>query len=226
MRVALLRVLMEPSLLTVTGGFAILDEQQRRLHQRARAHGYIDLDGYLAARGQQQTSLTQLASELGTTTPIARRLRDHAGLALPPRHVTAARTLRHATDHKLATRAAQLGFASLEAYLADRALTRSWPSTQIASELGVHPATVRDRLDRHRLPRQRATARPRQATQRQLASWAAKRQARLTALGFPDIEGYLRTRRVAQGWSLRRMAAELHLAPSWLKSQIHRLGIL
>src|SRR6266511_256310 len=118
MRVALLRVLMEPSLLTVTGGFAILDEQQRRLHQRARAHGYIDLDGYLAARGQQQTSLPQLAS------------------------------------------------------------------------------------------------------------WAAKRQARLTALGFPDIEGYLRTRRVAQGWSLRRMAAELHLAPSWLKSQIHRLGIL
>ncbi len=57
-----------------------------------------------------------------------------------------------------------LGFASLRAYLADRALTRGWPSSRIASELGVHAATVRDRLDRHRLPRRRAIVQPAAST--------------------------------------------------------------
>jgi len=63
---------------------------------------------------------------------------------------------------------AELGFASLGAYLTDRARTRGWPSGQIATELGVHAATVRDRLDRHGLPRQRATGRPAAATERPL----------------------------------------------------------
>jgi hypothetical protein len=65
-------------------------------------------------------------------------------------------------------------------------------SRHLASELGVHPATVRDRLDQHRLPRSRATRRPYQAIQRQTASWAGKRQARLAGLGFADVEEYLR----------------------------------
>jgi hypothetical protein len=39
------------------------------------------------------------------------------------------------------------------------------------------------------------------------------------------MEGYLRVRRVGQGWSLRRMLAELHMAPTWLNGQMHRLGI-
>jgi hypothetical protein len=139
--------------------------------------------------------------------------------------VTAARRLRATTDQQLAARAAELGFASLQDYLTDRAMTRRWSGTSIASELGVQPATVRDRLDQHRLPRQRATIRPRRATARQTECWAAKRQARLAGLGFPDVEDYLRVRRVEQGWSLRRMLAELHVAPTWLNGQMQRLGI-
>jgi hypothetical protein len=79
----------------------------------------------------------------------------------------------------VAARVAELGFPSLQDHLADRAVTRRWPGTMIASELGVQPATVRDRLDQHLLPRQRATIRPHRAIQRQRECWAAKRQARL-----------------------------------------------
>jgi hypothetical protein len=120
---------------------------------------------------------------------------------------------------------AELGFASLQDYLTDRVTTRRWPSTMIASELGVHPDTVRDRLDQHRLPRRRASVRPRRAIARQTECWAAKRQARLAGLGFSDVEEYLRVRRVEQGWSLRRMLTELQVAPVWLKDQLHRLRI-
>ena len=128
------------------------------------------------------------------------------------------------TDQHLAARAAGLGFATLRAYLADRAITRRWPTTSIASELGVQPATVRDRLDQHGLPRQRATIRPHRSIQRQTECWAAKRQARLAELGFADVEDYLRVRRVEQGWSLRRMLAELQVGSAWLKAQMRWLG--
>jgi hypothetical protein len=96
-----------------------------------------------------------------------------------PPGVTAAHTRRTTTDQQLTTRAAELGFASLRAYLTDRAITRQWPTTSIAGELGVQPATVRDRLDQHRLPRGQATRRPYWATARQTACWPARRQARL-----------------------------------------------
>jgi hypothetical protein len=104
-------------------------------------------------------------------------------------------------------------------------MARRWASTSVADELGVHPATVRDRLDQHGLPRQRAARRPHRAIQRQRACWAARRWARLVGLGFVDIEGYLRVRRVEQGWSLRRMLAELQVGSAWLKRQTTRLGI-
>ncbi len=185
--------------------------QQRRLHDHARTLGFADLASYLQARCQQRASPTQLASEP----------------ARPPRlrQVSAARRRRTTTDQQLTTRAAELGFASLRAYLTDRATTRRWPSTSIADELGVHPATVRDRLDRHGLPRQRATRRPGRAIQRQTECWAAKRQARLVGLGFADVEEYLRVRRVGQGWSLRRMLAELRVGSAWLKGQMNQLQI-
>jgi len=139
--------------------------------------------------------------------------------------VTAARTRRTCTDQRLAVRAAELGFPSLRGYLADRGMTRRRLSTSIADELGVHPGTVRDRLDRHALPRQRATRRPRRAILRQTACWAAKRQARLAQLGFADLEHYLRVRRVGQGWSLRRMLAKLQVGSTWLKDQMEQLEI-
>ncbi len=139
--------------------------------------------------------------------------------------MTAAHTRRSSTDQQLTLRATELGFASLQAYLTDRAITRRWPPTSIAGELGVHPGTVRDRLDQHGLPRQRATIRPRRAVQRQRACWAGKRQARLAELGFAGVEQYLRVRRLEWGWSLRRMLTELQVGSAWLKDQMHRLRI-
>jgi hypothetical protein len=201
-----------PRRLSIRGGFAVIDQPQRRLHDHARDQGFAEIGSYLQARCQQQASPAQLASELHTTT-VVRRLLATADITPPPRRVTAARRRRSSTDQHLAARAAELGFASLGAYLADRAVTRRWPTTSIASELGVLPATVRDRLDRHRLPRQRATRRPRRAIQRQRACWAAKRHARLAALGFADVEGYLRVRRVEQGWSLRACSPSCRWVP-------------
>jgi hypothetical protein len=214
-----------PRTLTLKGGFAILDNQQRRLNRHAHAQGFTDLHGYLQARCQQQASPAQLASELATTTTVVRRLLDQAGITPSPRQVTAARRRRSSTDQHLAARAAELGFASLQDYLADRAVTRRWSSISIAGELGVQPATVRDRLDQHGLPRLRATIRPRRAIQRQTECWAAKRQARLAGLGFASVEEYLRVRRVGQGWSLRRMLAELRVGSAWLKGQMNQLHI-
>ncbi len=214
-----------PRRLSISGGFAVIDQPQRRLHEHARTQGFADLGSYLQARCQQQASPAQLARELHTTTTVVRRLLDTAGATPSPRQVTAARRRRNSTDQHLAARAADLGFASLQDYLTARAMTRRWPSTSIAGELGTHPSTVRDRLDQHGLPRRRATRRPRQAIQRQTACWAAKRQARLAELGFDDVEGYLLVRRVEQGWSLRRMLAELRVGSAWLKEQMHRLRI-
>src|SRR6266566_660840 len=110
--------------LSISGGFTVLDSQQRRLHRHAHAQGHSDLASYLLTRAQQQASPAQLASELGTTTTVIRHLLDTAGITPPPRRVTAAHTRRATTDQQLTTRAAELGFASLRAYLADRAITR------------------------------------------------------------------------------------------------------
>jgi hypothetical protein len=189
---------------------------------RSRAE-FTDLASHLLARARQQASPAQLASQLATTAKVVHRLLDTAGLAPPPRQVTAARRRRSSTDQHLAIRARELGFASLQEYLTDRVTTRRWPGTNIASELGVQPATVRDRLDQHRLPRQRATIRPHRAIQRQTECWAAKRRGSLAGLGFADVGEYLRVRRVEQGWSLPRMLAELQVGSAWLKDQMQRL---
>ena len=212
-------------MLTLRGGFTVIDSQERRLHCHAHAQGYGDLASYLRARCQQRASPALLASELATTPTVVRHLLQEVGVAPSPRQVTAAHTRRTTTDQHLAARAAELGFASLQDYLTDRAMTRRWPSTSIARELGVHTGTVRDRLDQHRLPRRRATIRSYRTIQRQRACWAGKRQARLVGLGFSDVEDYLRVRRVGQGWSLRRMLAELRVGSAWLKDQLHRLRI-
>ncbi len=203
----------------------MLARQQRRLHERVHALGFADLHSYLQARCQQHASLAQLAAELGTTTLDIRRLLDHAGLQPPPPPVTVARQRRRATDQQLTLRAAEAGFASLEAYLADRVATRAWPLARVAQELGVHPATVGDRLDQHGLRRQRPTAGHQRAATRRAAKWAAQRQARLAGLGFTDVEEYLRARRVGQGWSVRRMRAELRVSRPWLEEGMDRLAI-
>jgi hypothetical protein len=116
--------------------------------------------------------------------------------------VTAARRRSSSTDQHLAGRAAELGFRSLQAYLADRAVIRRWPSTSIASELGVQAGTVRDRLDQHGLPRRRRPGGPTGecAAEGLLGGQAAGPPGRA---GVRRCGGDLRVHRVGQGCSLR-----------------------
>jgi hypothetical protein len=144
--------------LAITGGFTVTDRQQRRLHHRARTLGFPDLNSYLVARSQQDTSLTQLANELHTTISVIRRLIDEACIRRCSPRVRGARQRRRATDRRLTERAAQLGFADLGAYLADRVTRQRWLLTEVADELGIHPDTVRDRLDRYGCAAPRPTA--------------------------------------------------------------------
>ena len=84
---------------------------------------------------------------------------DEAGIHRSSPKVRSARQRRRTTDQRLSKRAAQLGFADLGAYLADRVTQRAWTLAQIAKELGVNRDTVRDRLDRYGLRRTGQTAR-------------------------------------------------------------------
>jgi len=111
------------------------------------------------ARCQQDASLAQLAGELDTTVDVVRPLIDEAGIHRSSWKVRGARQRRRTTDQHLTERAAQLGFADLGAYLADRVTARAWPLTKVAEELGVNRDAVRDRLDRDGLARTGRTAR-------------------------------------------------------------------
>jgi DNA-binding NtrC family response regulator len=145
--------------LLIKGGFTVIDGQQRCLHDRAHTLGFPDLESYLAARCQDDASLARLAGELDTTSDVVRRLLDQAGIHRSSPKVRSARQRRRTTDQRLTERAAQLGFASLHAYLVDRVTRQAWPLTQVADELGVNRDTVRDRLDRYGLRRIGQTAR-------------------------------------------------------------------
>ncbi len=84
---------------------------------------------------------------------MVRRLLDRASVHLSPRPVRSARQRRRATDQLLTVRAAQLGVAGLQAYLADRAGQKAWSRAQVADELDADRSTVKDRLDRYGLRR-------------------------------------------------------------------------
>ncbi len=191
--------------------------------------GFADPGGYLVARSQQDASLAQLASELDTTVDAIGRLLDQAGIRRSPRPARSTHQRHHSTDRRLTDRAAQLGFASLPAYLADRVVQQAWSLARVASELGTNPKTVRDRLDRYGLRRTRQTpaqqAGSRRSAQRNRTRGQARRAARLAALGFADLQGYLRVRRLQQGWPVRRVRAELRVDPAWLRQQMRELGI-
>jgi hypothetical protein len=89
--------------------------------------------------------------------------------------------------------------------------------------------TVRRLLDEHGIRRTRRTPREQAAGKRgrraQAAAWQARRAARLAERGFQDLAGYLQTRHVEQGWSIRRMRAELRVGRRWLVGELARLGL-
>lgn len=59
----------------------------------------------------------------------------------------------------------------------------------------------------------------------QAAAWQARRTARLAELSFPDLAAYLQRRLVEQGWSVRRMRAELGVGRHWLVAELAGLGL-
>ena len=124
---------------------------------------------------------------------------------------------------------AELGFADVRAYMADRLLTQGGLLADVAAELGAHRVTVRRLMDQHGIWRVRRTARELAAGERgrqvQSVSWQARRAERLTELGFVDLAGYLQCRFVEQGWSIKRMRAELRVGRRWLVAELARLGV-
>jgi hypothetical protein len=57
----------------------------------------------------------------------------------------------------------------------------------------------------------------------QAVGWQARLTARLAELGFEDLATYLRVRQVEQGWSVKRMRAELGVGRRWLVGELTRL---
>jgi hypothetical protein len=82
---------------------------------------------------------------------VIRRLLAEAGIHRSPPKVRSACQRRLATDRRLTERAAWLGFAGLQAYLADHVAERAWTLVQVAAELGIDRNTVSDRLNAYGL---------------------------------------------------------------------------
>jgi hypothetical protein len=206
------------------------DGRTRHLEQRARRFGFADLCGYLQARCDAGLSLPRLAAELEVSQWTVKQALRQDGVRLLPRAERLARQRRHATDQRLAARAAQLGFPDITAYLADRLLVRGWLLADVTAELGTHRVTVRPLMDQHGIRRTRRTPRELAAGERgrraQSVCWQTRRAARLAELGFQDLTAYLQRRHVEQGWSVRRMRAELRVGRNWLRAEMARLDAM
>ena len=150
-------------------------------------------------------------------------------MRLAPRRQRLAAQRQRYTQERIAARVTTLGFADVATYLADRVLERAWLLAEVAAELAAHRLTVRRLLDRHGIRRVRRTPAERTTSESgrrvQWVSWQARRAARLAELGFEDLATYLQARHVAQGWSVRRMRAELRVGRSWLVGEMARLGL-
>jgi hypothetical protein len=191
--------------------------------------GFEGLCGYLQARCDAGVSVPGIAAELGVHDWQVQAALARTGVRLAPRPQRLAAQRRRYTQERIAARVAQLGFAAVEAYLVDRVVEQGWLLAQVAAELAAHRLTVRRLLERHGIrreqhtPRQRATAESGRRVQ--AVGWQARRAARLAELGFQDLAGYLKLRHVAQGWSVKRMRAELRVGRRWLVGELARLGL-
>jgi hypothetical protein len=106
---------------------------------------------------------------------------------------------------------------------------RGWLLAEVAAELSAHRVTVRRLLDRYgirrpwRTPREWAAAES--GPRAHMVGWQARRAARLAELGFQDMAGYLKVRHMVQGWSVKRMRAELRVGRRWLVGELARVGL-
>jgi AraC-like DNA-binding protein len=203
--------------------------RNRRLKERARWYGFGDLRGYLQARCDTGASIPRIASELRVSEWQVQAALSRLQVRRAARLQRLAAQRRRYTEERIAARVAALGFADVGTYLVDRVLERGWLLAEVAAELGAHRLTVRRLLDRHGIRRVRRTPAERAASETgrrvQAVGWQARRAARLTELGFQDLAGYLRARHLEQGWSVKRMRAELGVGRRWLVGELARLGL-
>lgn len=191
--------------------------------------GFEDLYEYLQARCDAGHSIPRIATELGVRDWQLQAALSRLAVPLTPRPQRLAAQRRRYTEERIAARVAQLGFADVQAYLVDRVVEQGWLLAEVAAELAAHRLTVRRLLERHGIRRVRRTPAERAAAESgrrvQSVGWQARRAARLAELGFVDLAAYLRARHVAQGWSIKRMRAELRVGRRWLVGELARLGL-
>jgi hypothetical protein len=218
-----------PRRLALAGGFAVDGGRDRRLQERASVLGFGDLRGYLQARCDTGSSIPQMAVELGVPDWQVQATLPRLQVRLAPRPQRRAAQRRRYTEQRIAARVAALGFTDVGAYLADRVMQRGWLLAEVAAELAAHRLTVRRLLDHYGIRRVRRTPAERAASDQgrrvQAVGWQARRAARLAELGFQDLAAYLRARHVEQGWSVKRMRAELRVGRRWLVGELRRLGL-
>jgi hypothetical protein len=218
-----------PRRLVLEGGFGVDGGRDRRLEERARVLGFGNLRTYLQARCDTGFSVPRIASELRVSDWQVQAALSRLAVRLAARPQRLAAQRRRYTEQRIAARVAALGFANVESYLTDRVVERGWLLAEVAAELGAHRLTVRRLLDRHGIRRVRRTTAERAAAEAgrrvQAVGWQARRAARLAELGFADLAGYLQARHVAQGWSVKRMRAELGVGRRWLVGELARLGL-
>jgi hypothetical protein len=197
--------------------------------ERARVLGFEDLGAYLQDRCDAGASIPRIATELGVPDWQVQAALARLQVRLAPRPQRLAAQRRRYTQERIAARVAQLGFADVGAYLVDRVVEQAWLLAEVAAELAAHRLTVRRLLERHGIRRVRRTPRQRAAVDAgrrvQSVGWQARRAARLAELGFADLAAYFKARHVEQGWSIKRMRAELGVGRRWLVGELDRLGL-
>jgi hypothetical protein len=218
-----------PRRLALAGGFVVDGGRDRRLQERASVLGFGDLRGYLQDRCDAGFSIPRMAVELGVPDWQVQAALSRQQVRLAPRPQRLAAQRRCYTEQRIAVRVAALGFADVGDYLADRVIQRGWLLADVAAELAAHRLTVRRLLDRYGIRRVRRTPAERAAADDgrrvQQESWQTRRAARLAELGFQDLAAYLRARHVEQGWSVKRMRAELRVGRRWLVGELRRLRL-
>jgi hypothetical protein len=215
--------------LILAGGFAVDGGRDRRLQARAAALGFDHLGAYLQARCDAGASIPRIATELGVGDWQVQAALSRSRIRLAPRPQRLAAQRRRHSQERIAARVAALGFADVQTYLVDRVVQQGWLLADVAAELAAHRVTVRRLLDRNRIRRVRRTTAERAASDAgrrvQAVGWQSRRSARLAELGFADLAGYLKARHVEQGWSIKRMRAELGVGRRWLVGELARLGM-
>jgi hypothetical protein len=196
---------------------------------RAQVLGFEDLGAYLQDRCDAGASVPRIATELGVPDWQVQAVLARLQVRLAPRPQRLAAQRRRYTEERIAACVAGLGFADVGAYLVDRVVDRGWLLAEVAAELAAHRVTVRRLLDCYGIRRVRRTPRERAAVDAgrrvQSVGWQARRAARLAELGFADLAAYFKARHVEQGWSVKRMRAELGVGRRWLVGELARLGL-